>query len=67
MSDLPPEEIPPGKEEVNYKTFVNSLKEIGYGGFLSQEICTPVPGGENEENLNKWVRDSLKYIRNLSG
>ncbi len=60
------EEMPLGKGDVNYKAFVNSLKEIGYDGFLSYEICGSVPGG-NEENLAKWVRDSLKYIRNLLG
>lgn len=61
------EERPLGKGDTNYKAFVNSLKEISYDGFLSYEICGPVPGGGNEENLDKWVRDSLKYLRNLLG
>jgi len=59
--------MPLEKGAVNYKAFVNSLKEIGSDGFFSYEICAPVSGGGNEGNLDKWVRDSLKYIRNLLG
>ena len=58
-------QFPMGEGDTNYKTFINSLKEIGYEGFLSYEICAPVPGGGEEKNLDKWVQNVLKYTRNL--
>lgn len=57
--------FPLGKGNTNYRAFVNSLKEIGYDGFLSYEICGSVPGGGDEENLDKWARDASVYMKSL--
>ena len=57
--------VPVGEGEIDYKTFVRALMEIGYDGFLSYEICGPVPGGGAEENLDKAAKKTLTYLRNL--
>lgn len=57
--------VPMGEGDVDYKTFINSLKEINYEGFLSYEICGPILGGGSEENLDKCARKALAYTRSL--
>jgi len=57
--------VPVGEGEVNYKTFVRALMEVGYNGFLSYEICGPIEGGGSEENLDKAAKKTLNYMRNL--
>lgn len=57
--------VPLGEGEIDYKTFVRALTEIGYNGFLSYEICSPIGGGGAEENLDKAAKKALNYMRNL--
>jgi sugar phosphate isomerase/epimerase len=57
--------VPIGEGEIDYKTFVRALMEIGYDGFLTYEICGPIPGGGAEENLDKAAKKTLNYMRNL--
>jgi sugar phosphate isomerase/epimerase len=57
--------VPVGEGEVDYKTFVRALMEIGYDGFLTYEICGPIPDGGAEENLDKAAKKTLNYMRNL--
>ncbi len=57
--------VPVGEGEIDYKTFVRALMEIGYEGFLSYEICGPLEGGGAEENLDKAAKRTLEYTRTL--
>jgi sugar phosphate isomerase/epimerase len=57
--------VPVGEGDIDYKTFVRALMEIGYQGFLSYEICGPLKGGGFEENLDKTAKKTLNYIRSL--
>jgi len=57
--------VPMGEGDVDYKTFIKSLQEIGYEGFLSYEICGPILGGGREENLDRCVKKALEYTRSL--
>jgi sugar phosphate isomerase/epimerase len=38
------EEVTPGSEDDNlpWETFVSTLKDVGYNGFLSHEQCSPI-------------------------
>ncbi len=56
-----------GDGEVDLKTFVNALKKEGYQGYLAYEICGPVTGGGGEENLDKYSKNALSYMRELVG
>ena len=47
--------------------FVAALKDIGYHGYLSYEICGPVLGGGKEENLDRYARKAAAYMRELVG
>ena len=50
---------------VDYETFVSALKEIGYDGYLSYEMCCRLEGGPSEENLDELARGALEYTRGL--
>lgn len=54
-----------GEGEVDLKGFVEVLKEVGYDGYLSYEICGAVLGGGGEENLDKYSKMGLKYMRDI--
>jgi sugar phosphate isomerase/epimerase len=59
--------VPLGEGEVDLVGFVRTLKEVGYDGYLSYEICGPVVGGGTEENLDKLCKHALTYMRRLTG
>ena len=58
--------VPLGTEVVDYKTFISALKEIGYDGYLSYEMCSQLEGGSSEENLDRLATRALEYTRRLT-
>ncbi len=56
-----------GEGVTDYPTFLRALKAIGYQGYLSYEICGPIPGGGGEENLDYAAKKALAYQRKLLG
>ncbi len=54
-----------GEGEIDYKSFLRALMEIGYEGWLGFEICGPIEGGGSEENLDRMAKKSLENIRAL--
>lgn len=57
--------VPIGKGGIDYAEFINALKEVGYDGCLSYEMCSPLVGGGSEENLDKTAKESLNYIKSI--
>jgi len=57
--------VPLGEGEVKYERFVAALKKVGYQGYLSYEICSPLAGGGEIPNLDASAKKSLEYIRGL--
>jgi sugar phosphate isomerase/epimerase len=62
---LPPVnmEIPMGPGLVDYDSFFNSLKEIGFQGYIAYEICAVTEGGGSVENLDRVARSFLEYMK----
>lgn len=54
-----------GDGVVNYQRFVASLKNVGYQGCLSYEMCSPLAGGGEIANLDAVAKKSLEYIKGL--
>lgn len=46
---------------IDYKVFLDALKEIGYRGYLVYEMCEVLDGGGTIDNLDKTARDFLKF------
>jgi sugar phosphate isomerase/epimerase len=55
--------VPMGKGIVDYKTFIGALKEIGYQGFITYEMCEVLDGGGSVENLDRTARAFLTYVK----
>lgn len=57
--------VPMGEGIVDYETFFNSLKEIGYRGYVGYEMCAELTGGGSIENLDKTAQKFLDYVTNF--
>jgi sugar phosphate isomerase/epimerase len=55
--------VPVGEGYLDYKTFIGTLKEIGYQGYISYEMCAPLKGGGSVENLDKNAKAFLEYVK----
>jgi sugar phosphate isomerase/epimerase len=55
--------VPMGEGFIDYETFIKALKEIGYQGYISYEMCEVLEGGGDIENLDKTAKKFLEYIK----
>lgn len=54
--------VPMGEGFIDYRGFFQALAEIGYGGHVAYEMCSPLRGGGGEENLDRCARQFLAYL-----
>ncbi|MBL7737093.1 MAG: sugar phosphate isomerase/epimerase [Chitinophagaceae bacterium] len=52
-----------GEGYIDYATFINALKEIGYQGYIAYEMCEVLKGGGAIENLDKSATTFLNYVK----
>ena len=55
--------VPMGEGYLDYKSFINTLKEIGYQGYIGYEMCEELKGGGSIENLDKTAKIFLVYVK----
>lgn len=55
--------VPPGEGIIDYDTFLGALKEIGYRGYVTYEMCEVLKGGGSVENLDKTAAHFLKWVK----
>ena len=55
--------VPMGQGMIDYKTWFDTLKEIGYRGWIVYEMCEVLDGGGSIENLDKTARIFLDYMK----
>ncbi len=55
--------VPIGEGFLDYKTFINTLKEIGYQGYITYEMCEVLDGGGSIENLDRAAKKFLEYVK----
>jgi sugar phosphate isomerase/epimerase len=55
--------VPIGEGFLDYKTFINTLKEIGYQGYITYEMCEVLEGGGSVENLDRAATKFLDYMK----
>lgn len=55
--------VPMGQGIIDYKTWFNTLKEIGYQGWVVYEMCEVLDGGGSMENLDKTAKIFLDYMK----
>ncbi|MBV5312953.1 MAG: sugar phosphate isomerase/epimerase [Prolixibacteraceae bacterium] len=52
-----------GKGIIDYKTWFNTLKEIGYQGWVIYEMCEVLDGGGSMENMDRTGKAFLDYMK----
>lgn len=52
-----------GEGYIDYVMFINALKEIGYQGYITYEMCEVLKGGGSLENLDASARAFLQYVK----
>jgi sugar phosphate isomerase/epimerase len=55
--------VPMGQGFLDYKTFIGTLKEIGYQGYIAYEMCEVLEGGGSIENLDKSAKAFLEFVK----
>lgn len=59
--------VPLGEGFIDLDAFFAGLKEGGFRGYVTYEMCSPLRGGGSEANLDAAARTSLQKIRQLIG
>lgn len=55
--------LPMGPGLIDYDSFIQTLKEIGYQGYIAYEMCEVLDGGGSVENLDRTAKAFLDYIK----
>lgn len=55
--------VPMGEGIIEYETFFDALKDIGYQGHIVYELCEVLDGGGSEENLDRTAEKFLDYVK----
>ncbi len=55
--------VPIGEGFIDYETFFNTLREIGYQGYIAYEMCEVLEGGGDIENLDRTAKKFLSYMK----
>ena len=55
--------VPIGQGFLDYKNFINTLKEIGYQGYIAYEMCEVLDGGGSVENLDKSAMAFIEFMK----
>jgi sugar phosphate isomerase/epimerase len=55
--------VPMGEGIIDYKTFINTLKDVGYQGYIAYEMCEVLDGGGTIANLDQTAKKFIEYVR----
>jgi len=55
--------VPFGTGFIDYPAFFNGLKDGGFTGLATYEMCSPIRGGGQIDNLDRYARTYLDWMR----
>ena len=55
--------VPVGEGFIDYRGFLNGLREKGYSGYVAYEMCSPLRDGRDLETLDRYARRFLEFMR----
>jgi sugar phosphate isomerase/epimerase len=55
--------VPMGEGFIDYPAFFNGLREGGFSGSIAYEMCSPLLGGGSMDNLDRYARRFLEYMK----
>ena len=59
--------VPMGEGFIDYAAFLRAMQANGYHGPVAYEMCSPLLGGGSIENLDRYARRFLEFLRKLEG
>ena len=59
--------VPMGEGFIDYAGFLKVMQANGYHGPVAYEMCSPLLGGGSIENLDRYARRFLEFLRKLEG
>jgi sugar phosphate isomerase/epimerase len=54
--------VPAGEGIIDYPSFFQALREIGYDGYVTYEMCSALRGGGSPENLDRYARRFREWM-----
>ncbi len=58
--------VPVGQGDVDYATFFETLKKVGYTGYVGYEMCSMLDGGGSLANLDRYAKRFLEYFKSFA-
>ncbi len=58
--------VPMGEGFIDYRAFLRALREGGYDGPVAYEMCSPLLGGGEIDNLDRCARRFLEFLGSLN-
>ncbi len=58
--------VPFGAGFIDYRSFFEAMKQIGYKGYVAYEMCEVLEGGGSVENLDRTARKFLEKFNELA-
>jgi sugar phosphate isomerase/epimerase len=55
--------VPMGEGIIDYTNFFKLIKDVGFDGYVSYEMCSELRDGGSEEILDKYARQFLEYMK----
>ena len=55
--------VPVGEGIIDYASFFAALQGIGFSGFVTYELCSPLRGGGSMENLDRYARRFVDWMQ----
>jgi sugar phosphate isomerase/epimerase len=59
--------VPFGTGFIDYPAFFRGLRDGGFDGVATYEMCSPIRGGGTMDNLDRYARTYLDFMRTLKG
>ncbi|HEV3384541.1 MAG TPA: sugar phosphate isomerase/epimerase family protein [Gemmata sp.] len=55
--------VPFGTGFIDYPAFFQGLRDGGFDGLATYEMCSPIRGGGSQENLDHYARSYVRWMR----
>jgi sugar phosphate isomerase/epimerase len=57
--------VPMGQGSIDYRQFLDALRDGGFEGSVAYEMCSPLSGGGSLESLDRCAREFLEYMKEV--
>jgi sugar phosphate isomerase/epimerase len=59
--------VPIDEGFIDYRSFLSAMRDGGFRGSVAYEMCSPLAGGATIENLDRYARRFLEFLREFRG